>query len=218
MIPILLTGVEFTMIVSALGSLLLYNRLSKLHRWLFYYMAIMAVLNVLSHAFKQVLTYNLFMVPISGLVTLFIFARLYLHHLLPAPQPKTRVIVLLAQVLVWLYLPWSLEAIWTAQQFDASVVVLSYLIIVGLCLRYYWCLLDRAVTLDSSYHLFNGIVLTYFTISVLFFGTSNFLINAALHLVAPFWMVYGISTLLFYLYLTYTIWQHGRTQSTSRVG
>lgn len=198
------------MFVSAIGCLFLYKQLSGVHRLLFYYIGITALLNFLSYFFRETITYNLFMVPISGLVTLFIFSWLYLYHLLPSTTHWLRGVVWSIQILIWGWFLWSIEDTLVAQQFDASIVAVAYFIIVVLSLRYYWCMLTQQLPLRHIHHILNGMVLAYFLVSTVFFMTSNFLVNEALYLVAPFWMVYGISTLSFYSYLTYYIWRHGR--------
>lgn len=211
MIETILTGVEVTMIVSAISSLYLYAHLTGVYKLLYFYVCLMAILNALSH-WAGAMGYNLFLMPISGLVTLFLFSRMYLQHFIQEKLRGFRVVMGLVQVGILCYFLYSSGQTQTTH-FNALTVVFSYGAVVVLCFQYYIQIFQQRIEFDQGDFIFNAVVLVYFASSALFFITTNFLINEALHLVAPFWVAYGITTLLFYLYLTYKIWQHGLRQS-----
>jgi len=210
MIDVLLTGVELCAWVALLVGIFQYKHLDKFHRWVFYYISAMAILNGMSHLAPYLFGWSsLYLIPLSGLVTLYIFQKIYLSFLLNLTKPIYRILPQVLSWLIGLYFLYRFNVKDTSQ-FHTPTVVSSYALIVALCLRYCWEMLTRSGALNRTLFTFNIIVLSYFFISAIFFMTSNFLVNEALYLVAPFWMVYGISTLLFYVYLTYFIWQHRR--------
>lgn len=215
MIDTLLTGVELSAWIALLVGVFRYKHLDKLQRWIFYYISAMAILNGVSHFSGYLFNYaSLYLIPISGLVTLYIFQKIYSSFLLDRTKPINRFSPPVLSLLIGLYFLYSFN-VEDPAQFHTPTVVSSYSLIVAFCLRYCWETLTESGGLNKDLFSFNIIVLSYFFISTIFFTTSNFLVNEALYLVAPFWMVYGVSTLLFYSYLTYCIWKKKPMSDTS---
>lgn len=188
-----------------------------MHSMIWYYVTVIASMNIVSHFLSRTTGYNLWLVPISGLVALFFFSNIYLSHLLKEQNKWFGRMILGIQGMILLHLIYVINQI-DPSSFHAQTVVYCYLVIVLLSIRYYWRMLSKEIPLDRSNFIFNSVVLVYFMSSTLFFVTTNFLINESLYLVAPFWIGYSIITLCFYIYITHKLWQHGKTQNTSLVG
>lgn len=188
-----------------------------MHSTILHYVMVIASMNIVSHFLSQTTGYNLWFVPISGLVALFCFSSIYLSHLLQEKNKRISTLVNAIRLIILIHFVYTMSQI-KPSSFHASTVVLCYLTIVLLSIRYYWRMLSKQIPLDRSNFIFNSVILVYFMSSTLFFITTNFLINEALYLVAPFWIGYSCITLCFYLYITHKLWQHGKTQNTSLVG
>jgi hypothetical protein len=64
----------------------------------------------------------------------------------------------------------------------------------------------------------NAIILVYFSINLVFLLPFNFIINKTSGYQFYFWFGVSISILLFYTYLTHSVWKNGRTQKLSLSG
>jgi hypothetical protein len=104
--------------------------------------------------------------------------------------------------------------LFNTKTFYAFSKVVADLAIVVLCLKYYSAILKEEVSVNKELLVLNSVFIGYFSINSILFLSINFLVNESLDLVTPFWVLNALSALFLYLFLTYMIWQHGRTQKT----
>lgn len=66
--------------------------------------------------------------------------------------------------------------------------------------------------------ILNGVILTYFSLNLIMILPINYFINAETDLKFIFLVSNMITTTLFYIYLTYSLWKNGKIQKPLRTG
>lgn len=74
------------------------------------------------------------------------------------------------------------------------------------------------ITSSSLNFLFNGITLGFYLLNLIIFVSINFLTGASLRIVTVFWLFNMFTTVAYQIFLSYFLWQNGKTQKYSRFG
>lgn len=212
-IQLLWSALNYTLWGSVALGLLLIGRLNKTYLLILLYLILSLVTNELTIYFRENAGYNLFLLPVYSFLELLIFSYLYLTVFIKHQQRWLVYFSILMHLLIALDLAF-LTDLFNAETFFAFGKVVSDITIVVFALIYYKNVLEEKQTIEREYLVLNAGFVSYFALNLLIFSSINFLINESLSLVDPFWILNAASTLAFYLFLMYMLWQHGKTRKT----
>ncbi|WMX14695.1 MULTISPECIES: hypothetical protein [unclassified Aureispira] len=213
----LLTVTELSMFIAGVTVCYYLKQLSHLYKLIGSYIGLSILVELLTTYFMSSTGYNLFLLPVYSFAELAIFSTIYLCFFFEEEKSTLRNLLLLAHGLIILDILFLCD-LFNAETFYAFSKVVADIAIILLCLRYYWTILKEKTPIDKERLLLNSMFIGYFSINSIIFLSINFLVNESLYLVTPFWMLNALSALLLYSFLTYMIWQHGKTQKTSPYG
>lgn len=209
---IIFDGAEWSLYIAGIGSCYFYKQLHSIYKLLSLYIWFTILTNYIGLYFSS----NLFWLPIYSFVELAVFSTIYLRFFLKGEKIIQGLLVLAHALILLDFL--FLCDLFNAKTFYAFSKVIADIAIVLLCLRYYWAILKEEMPIDKELLLLNSVFIGYFSINSIIFLSINFLVNESLDLVTPFWILNALSALFLYLFLTYMIWQHGKTPKTSPSG
>lgn len=208
---------ELSMLVAGVIGCYLYQNLPLRYRLITLYILLAISTDLLTIYFRTYWGYNLFLLPIYSFIELVIFSKLYVSSFIKKEIPILRRLIFFAQALTVLDLMFICN-LFHIQTFHAYSKVITDIIVITYCLMYYFKILTGELSFSKELFLLNSSFVYYFSINVLIFLSVNFLINESLYLVTPFWMINALSALFLYNFLTYMIWQHGKSQKILRSG
>jgi hypothetical protein len=188
-------------------------RLNPGIRLVFYYLVICLLTDLLCRYFGHVshLKNNMFLLPIFAFFELLVFSILYYKQIF---RSKGKLLLLFI-VLMHLIVIWDVstlsrllhrESIFSFGKVIADISILSF------CMIYYWKLSKGQIASNSEYFRLNAAIFIYYSINLIIYLSLNFLVNNRLSIVTFFWAVNLVSVVSFYLFLTYLIWQNGKTR------
>ena len=216
-IEIIWKAVEFSMGIAGVSSCFFYKELKPLYKFINVYIWLGILIDLLTTYFMKSTGYNLFLLPIYSFAELAIFSSIYLRFFLKGENAVLKSLLLLALGLILLDFLFLCD-LFNAKTFYAFSKVVADIAIVVLCLKYFSNILKEETPIKKELLLLNSVFIGYFSINSIIFLSINFLVNESLDLVTPFWVLNALSALFLYSFLTYMIWQHGRTQKTSPSG
>lgn len=193
-----------------------YRFLNPVYKMIGLYLIIALATDIFSRLYVLNYDNNLVFILIFSLLELLIFVCLYLIFFLQQ-QRKLMLIVASAGVLFIIWEIFSLRFIQVEQFQSYSKVVDTFLIIL-LSIAFFF---EKIKAYDSKqWKLFrlNSIILTFFSLNLIFFLPLNFMINENSGLKFYFWLANLIITILFYIFLTLEIWRNGLTRKRLRSG
>jgi hypothetical protein len=199
------------LIIGTSVGLFYYKRLNKITKLLLYFLIGSLAIDLISRILAELLQNNLILYVILSLLELIIFLKLYYHL-----SKKKKLIWTLGIVGVLYTLT---ESIYlnanNVELFQPYAKALTPLLIVVMALVYFFELIQDEMKLfkgESRYFSLNSMVLCFFALEFLFLLPINFLINGGFYLAVYVLVAHVFLLVLFYLYLTYFIWKHGRNQ------
>lgn len=206
---ILLTGVvigvkNFTQLSNSYKVIVCYLGIALIVDLLFRY------LGLYSH-FK----YNLFIIPIFGLLELAVFSTLYYRYILKSKSVPLFLLIILMHLLIIGEIVF-VNKLFHQKSFQSFGKVIADSSIIFFCLLYYWQVFKGKIAIHSDISFLNATVIVYYSINVIIFLCVNFLVNENVRIVTAFWIINLISVTLFYIILIYLIWQDGKIRKTSR--
>jgi len=213
-IPLHLLPAWFTLFMAVLISSYSFKWLNNQFRLISLFLWITALANLLGFLSVKYTGTNLSMLPALSLATLLVFSKLYLDEFLQERPTSLLVLMTSAVIVIAFDIYFSYNGL-SVRHFDALGTVASDLCIVIFCLYYFWKSLQGEEPLNRELWILNSGFLIYFSISTLLFFSSNFLINEALKVVAPFWMINAFSGSFLYTFLSYRIWKYRSAQKHS---
>ena len=208
---------RITLWVGVLIVLIQYPRISPFYRLVGAYLFLSVIVDVTNTYFEQSTGYNLFVIPIYSFFELLLYSIIYYQYLLKRKSWLgfyALIICFLLIVLDTLFL----SDLFNVKFFTAFSKVLTDLVIVVMALCYYSEILQGIHPYNKVVFYLNTIFLGYFLLNSLIFLSINFLVNASLTIVIPFWAANALSALFLYALLTYIIWQHGNIKNNSQFG
>ena len=208
---------RITLWVAGVVGCMRYFQLSPKYKLLTMYLLLGVATDLTGTYFENDSGYNLFLIPIYSLIELSIFSALYYFFFLE--QKKRFLLFGIPLMLGFIVLDiFFLCDLFNAKTFYAFGKVISDFTIIGLCFFYYWKVLMGEQAINRELFILNTVFLSYFLINALIFLSINFLINEAFYLVDPFWAANALTALLLYAFLTYMIWQDGKTRKALHSG
>lgn len=205
------------MFMAGVSICYLIKQLPQLYKLIGIYIGLSILVELLTTYLMKSTGYNLFLLPIYSFAELVIFSSIYLRFFLKGENAVLKGLLLLAHGLILLDFLFLCD-LFNAETFYAFSKVVADIAIVVLCLKYFSNILKEETPIKKELLLLNSVFIGYFSINSIIFLSINFLVNESLDLVTPFWVLNALSALFLYSFLTYMIWQHGRTQKTSPSG
>lgn len=196
---------------------LLYKTLTKKYQLIIVYILLALSIDCFAFLLKKNALYNLFLLPVYSFIELAIFSKVYKDYFIKDYRLLLNVFTVFIHSLILLDVAFLCD-FFNAKTFYAFSKVITDIGIITFCLLYYWKSLKEDQIINKELLLLNAGFLCYFSINLLIFLSMNFLINASLHLVDPFWILNALSALFLYLFLIYMIWRYGRNPKLSHSG
>ncbi|WP_430409774.1 hypothetical protein [Kordia sp.] len=191
-------------------GLFYYQKLDKITKLLLYFLIGSLAIDISSRVLAHLLNNNLILYVVLSLLELLIFFKIY-----DTLCKKKKIIRILTTVGVLYTLT---ESIYlnanNVELFQPYAKALTPLLIVIMTLIYFFELIQEEMKLikgESRYFSFNSIVLCFFALEFLFLLPINFLINGGFYLAVYVLIAHVFLLVLFYSYLTYFIWKHGKS-------
>lgn len=211
---ILVAGILTT--ASVIG-IVMFKKLQPLQKWLFFYVLIALIFHVLSHYYGYYYRNNLIFAQTYGFFELFIFMIIYRSFLL---KKLTGIFILVLGICGLLYIAnESLTLDFNdLENFQYYSRPIDALIIVVASILFFIEQIGQSKTVDMSKMILNGVILTYFSLNLIMILPINYFINADTDLKFIFLVSNMITTTLFYIYLTYSLWKNGKIQKPLRTG
>lgn len=189
------------------------KHINGIHKSLGIYMFLMLCSDVASRIIVNFYSNNLIILPVYSLIELVFFLFFYRIYLF-----KVRQNILIGIGLIGIvYIIGEILFYFIFNTLDSKVYqpyakVVDNFIIIMLSLTFFQEKMNRFRESKWENVTLNLVIITFFTLNLIFFLPFNFLINESTGLKFYFWLGNLTITVLFYLYLTWSIWKNGRTQ------
>lgn len=198
-------------------GLFMYNKLQPLYKWLFFYLLIALIFHYLSHYFGYYHKNNLWFAQSYGFFELLIFIMIYRQHML---QKTSGIIILVLGICGLIYIVYEnltidFNDLKNIQYYSRAI---DAMIILAASILYFLEQIGRTKTSDISKMILNGAILVYFSLNLIMILPINYFVNAKTDLKYIFMVSNMITTTLFYIYLTYSLWKNGKIQKPLRTG
>lgn len=212
-----ITLVGLILVTFVVIGIVTFKKLQPLYKWLFFYMLIALIFHVLSNYFGFVYGNNQSWIQAYGFFELLIFIFIYRLFLL---KKLTGMIFFIVGILGLIYMVgenvltnfFDLKNIqYYSRAIDAFLIVLASVL-------YFLEQIGRSKTVDIAKMILNGAILVYFSLNLIIILPINYFINADSKLINIFLVSNMITTTLFYIYLTYSLWKNGKIQKPLRTG
>lgn len=191
------------------SGLLYRHRLSGIGKLLALYLLVALGTDLLSRYLGTFHGNNLMLVPLFGVAELLSFAALYHFFLLPQKHLAIPAIAGLSAALV-LFQAFR-PAEFALSGFHAYGRVLTGMTIAGISVVHHYQVLRKPRLWHSGALSLSTGVLCFFIVNSMWFLAVNFTVNEAHTTVFVLWIFNAVLTPLFYLFLTYQLWQNGKT-------
>jgi len=196
------------LLIGIIIGFLSYKKLSIVSKGLVWYFVMLLAVDILSRIL-YLFNNNLIVLLIYSLLEMLMFSYFYFKYLYKSRQRLLLIAIALATAyIIWELLAFNLDF----KQFQSYSKVVDNFIIISLALAYFHEKINRFRESKWDNFQLNTVILIFFSVNLILFLPINFLINESLGIKVYFWQGILITTVLFYLYLTWSIWKNGRTQ------
>jgi hypothetical protein len=212
-----MTFVEIVQILNILSPVLLligffmgvyfYKYLDPIYKGVSLYLLLMLCVDFSGRTLKVLYGNNLIVLLVFSLIELTFFLYFFYKFLF---KSRHRLIIGLS-TLAMLYILYEIVIYKVdAKQFQSYAKVADNFVVITLALAFFHERIN--IYKESKWDNFqlNAVILAFFSINLIFFLPLNFLINESTGLKFYFWLGNLVITLLFYSYLSYSIWKNGR--------
>lgn len=197
-----------TLFIGTALGLISFKSLNIVTKGITVYLAIMLLVDIVMRLLPYFQTNNHIVLPIYCLIELGLFTYFYNKYFLSRRYLALNVITILALVyIVWDIITFSFTS---AKDFQSYAKVFDNFGIILLALTYCYEKLDQPNVAKWKNFRLNIVVLIFFTINLILFLPYNFIINDNGGI--QFYFMQGIlfTTVFFYIYLSYFIWQNSK--------
>jgi hypothetical protein len=186
-----------------------YNRLDNIHKSIVWYLLVMLGIDVAHRVLGQKGN-NLELLSFYCLTEILLFLYFYYKFLFMSRHS----IILVLGVLAIGYIIWELFTYKEieAKSFQSYAKVADNFIIIILVLGYFYENIERYKESKWDNFTLNIVILIFFSVTLIFFLPFNFIISGSSGLQFYFWLGILITTVMFYIYLTFSIWQNARSR------
>lgn len=187
-------------------------------RLLLMYLFIGIITELFSRYFGAIsdLKYNLFLIPIYGLLELVLFSLLYYKYIIKRKSRRFFVIILILLGLTLVDLS-RMGDMFKASNFQSYGKVIADAGIVLFCLIYYLDVVKGRIKSTFELNLLNAGSITFFSLNLIIFLAINFLVNAKYNIVMFFWNFNLFVICSYYIIIIYLIWRNGKTRKSLRL-
>jgi len=198
-----------TLIAGVIIGLINYRERNVVGRAITIYMLLMLLVDLASRIFEYYYKNNLIILVVYSLLELLLFTYFFYKYFFKA---RHRIVFVIC-VLSALYILWELFTFkrMAAKDFQSYAKVADNFTVITLVLAFYYERINRFRESKWDYFQLNAIILIFFSVTLIFFLPFNFIINIS-GLQFYFWLGILLTTVLFYLYLTWYLWKNGRTR------
>lgn len=185
-----------------------FKSLNNIHKAITWYLLILLIVDITSRIFAYYGN-NLFILLVYSLIELVAFVCFYYMYIFKARHR----LVLGLSILSVLYILWEIVVFkMDIKQFQTYAKVVDDFVIITLVFSFFHEKIN--IFKESKWDNFklNAVILTFFTLNMIFFLPFNFLVNERTGLKFYFWLGNLTITISFYLFLIYFVWKNGRTQ------
>jgi hypothetical protein len=200
----------FTPVIAFVGvfiGLYYFKSLDTVHKGFTWYLRGMLVVDIASRIIGATGN-NLIVLLVYSLLEMAMFTWFYFTYLFNA---KHRLVLGLFFI-SFAYILWEILSLESAKvkAFQSYAKVVDDFMIIILAFTFFHEKIN--IFKESKWDNFrsNAIILAFFSINLIFFLPLNFILNDSFG--AYFWFGNTLSLVLFYSYLTHSIWKNGRTQ------
>lgn len=160
--------------------------------------------------------YNLFLIPIYGLLELVLFSILYYRYIIRNRSKLYIYFILFLICLIIIDLS-RIESMFKASSFQSYGKVIADAGIVVFCLIYYLDVVKGKIKPTFELNLLNAASIIFFSLNLIIFLAINFLVNANYGIVMFFWFFNLTIVCLYYMIIIYLIWRNGKTRKSLRL-
>lgn len=188
-----------------------YNKyLSNVYKSITFYLLLMLCIEVLTKTLGA-LGNNLIVLPVFSLIELTFFLYLYNKHLLKKNNKFFIAIGLIGILYIFseIILYFVLNNV-KPKQFQPYSKVVDNFIVILMTLAFFHEKIKNYKEAKWNNFRLNSVILGFFTINLIIFLPFNFLVNESTGLKYYFWLINIVIIVLFYTYLTWSIWKNGR--------
>ena len=195
--------------IGSVTGLYYFKSLNVIHKGIFWYLLGLLLVDLTSRVVGA--TGNNFIVLlVYSLLEMTLFTWFYFRFFFKA---KHRLVMGLSCV-AFFYILWEIMTFERTDMkgFQSYAKVIDNFIVIILVFSFFHEKIN--IFKDSKWENFrlNVVILLFFSVNLVFFLPLNFLVNESAGMKFYFWLGIVITTVLFYLYLTLSIWKNGRTQ------
>ena len=153
---------------------------------------------------------NLLILLVYSLMELILFVVFYYYALFK----QRHIFTLITSIAGTIYIIWEISVFKKIEtkNFQSYAKVVDDFIVIMLVLTFFYEKINIYKETKWDNFRLNAVILGFFSINLLFFLPYNFIINKSSGLQFYFWFGIIIITVLFYSYLTHSIWKNGRTR------
>lgn len=211
---ILVMSSPFCLIIGVLFGLFYYRSIDRENRLIWIYLIICLFFDFISRYIGSITGNNLFLWPLFSLTELLVFTKFYQGFI-----KKSKIILGLLLLGIG-YILFEIGYIDGAnvKGFQSYArIVTSFLIVIMVLSKIIWQVKTDQNISKGKQHL-NNVILIVFSLNVLLLLPMNLLINGSSSLITAIWMTYLSVTVLFYIYLSYSIWKNGKNRKLLSYG
>ena len=198
------------LIIGLTVGLYYYKLLRPIYKSIFWYLLIMLFVDIFSRIYGKLMGTNLIVLLFYSLIELIILTYFY-NKFMYSSMHKSTVGVAIIGLLYIICEIFTLHNI-KVSQFQSYAKVVDNFIVIILSLVFFHEKINRYRDAKWTNFGLNMAILAFFSINMIFFLPINFLLNETAGFSHFFWFGNLFATVLFYLFLTWSIWKNGRTQ------
>lgn len=196
---------------------LFYSKLPPIFRSLIYYFILALVFDILCKTVGRMYDNTMVFIATYGFFELLFFTYLYSKYMF-ANKPSKLIILLGSLGLIAVSYDCITADYYDLVNFQTYARTIADFIVVVFCMIYFFVKLSKGTHPGNPKIVLNTILLLYFSIHLIIFIPINYLINASTGFIYAFLIGNMILTILFYIFLSITLWKNGKTPKHLRYG
>ncbi len=185
-----------------------FRRLNTTCKYIYFYLVISFIIDLLSRYLNIAYQNNLILVPVFGFIELLLFSKMY-HQLAFKNNRFFKPIIGFLLILIVVDII-NCDAS-NLKHFQSFGRVLDGFSIIFFSLYFYWKMLNNGTYENNGILRLNAGIFLFFLLNSFWFLIANFLVNTPYNVIFIIWLINIITTPLFYTFLTFHLWQNGKT-------
>ncbi len=207
-LEILLSITTFASLIGIIVGGRFFKKLDKCSKYVFFYLIAAFITDLISRILHITFFNTLILVPVFAFVELLIFSILY-NQLAFKNNRFFKPIIGFLLILIFIDII-TCDAS-KFERFQSYGRVLDGFSIIFFSLYFYWKMLNNGTYENNRILKLNAGVFLFFLLNSFWFLIANFLVNTPYNVIFTIWLINMITTPLFYTFLTFHLWQNGKT-------